>query len=450
MKIEVAGAGAGKTTSLAKKIIQKYNENMDGNIFCVSFTNSSVNTISSKLTKYFGTIPNNIKVSTIHSFLYSQFISPYYFLLYNQQYSNITDIKLDTDPKYKRANLSRYEKSNILHVDLFTQKAKFIVCEKTGDAKHIKKKREKILSIVANSFGAVYVDEAQDIDKNFSLILKKLDSIGVSVELIGDPKQDLNGTGKLKNMIKDFQDDLTYKVNSHRCPSQHLKISNLFVNENEKQKSTENKQGIINYFFESDIEDLASFIEKKSYDLKYIYQKTGQFQTEKVQKRSNLFEELKYILKRLSVEKGNAEFSDEEIIMTSSRICYELINMVKTNGMSCKQALSKFFPYGKLTSQEYLIILGTLENEINKEFLSGIRVDSINRVKGQEGEKCLFIVTKALMPYFLKEKKSDKMLSHVYVALTRSENQLDILFTSDVEANYSRKDICQFMDKVIK
>ena len=50
MIINVAGAGAGKTTGLAKEIIDKY-EKTDSNkkIYCVAFTNNAVKSIIEKL-----------------------------------------------------------------------------------------------------------------------------------------------------------------------------------------------------------------------------------------------------------------------------------------------------------------------------------------------------------------------------------------------------------------
>lgn len=85
MEIIIAGAGAGKTTGLVKKIINKYNSETKKEIHCVSFTNASVNTISDKVKEYFGDIPQNIKISTIHSFLNKNIIYPYNYILYGIQ-----------------------------------------------------------------------------------------------------------------------------------------------------------------------------------------------------------------------------------------------------------------------------------------------------------------------------------------------------------------------------
>lgn len=69
MKIKIAGAGAGKTTKMAERIIDRYQSILNHeNIYCITFTNNAVECISAKLTDHFGEIPQNIKLSTIHSF----------------------------------------------------------------------------------------------------------------------------------------------------------------------------------------------------------------------------------------------------------------------------------------------------------------------------------------------------------------------------------------------
>lgn len=79
MEINIAGAGAGKTTKMSDKIILLRNQ-IDENkkIFCVAFTNSAVDCIRRKLCEHYVQIPENIIVSTIHSFLYREIIKPYY------------------------------------------------------------------------------------------------------------------------------------------------------------------------------------------------------------------------------------------------------------------------------------------------------------------------------------------------------------------------------------
>lgn len=78
MEINIAGAGAGKTTKMSDKIILLRNQiDAEKKIFCVAFTNSAVDCIRRKLCEHYVQIPENIIVSTIHSFLYREIIKPY-------------------------------------------------------------------------------------------------------------------------------------------------------------------------------------------------------------------------------------------------------------------------------------------------------------------------------------------------------------------------------------
>lgn len=92
MRIEVAGAGAGKTSRMALRTLDI--DIPDGKIvYCVAFTNAAAENIRNKLIEQNGALPNNIKVSTIHSFLYTEFIQPFYHLLYGIRYTKISTIK---------------------------------------------------------------------------------------------------------------------------------------------------------------------------------------------------------------------------------------------------------------------------------------------------------------------------------------------------------------------
>ena len=93
MEINVAGAGAGKTSKMADLISQDVIP--EGKfIFCIAFTNAAVEHIEKKILKKYGHIPKNIKISTIHSFLYQELIQPYYFLLYKKHFQKLSTIPL--------------------------------------------------------------------------------------------------------------------------------------------------------------------------------------------------------------------------------------------------------------------------------------------------------------------------------------------------------------------
>ena len=127
MEINIAGAGAGKTTKMSDKIILLRNQiDAEKKIFCVAFTNSAVDCIRRKLCEHYVQIPENIIVSTIHSFLYREIIKPYYHLLYGKKYEKISIAELPQDAKYKNAKIKRLDDMNVLHQTVIPEHAKWV------------------------------------------------------------------------------------------------------------------------------------------------------------------------------------------------------------------------------------------------------------------------------------------------------------------------------------
>lgn len=443
MKIEVAGAGAGKTTKLAQKIIDKYSRNNGKMIYCVSFTNSSVNTIINKLESYYGEIPKNIKVTTIHSFLNSEFITPYYYLLYNKQFHNVSNTSLGSDPKYKNTQLKKLENRGFLHVESFTAKAKYIICGKSTDRKRHRDIRKKIQALFSNYFDVLYVDEAQDIDKNFKEILIKFNELGIDIELIGDPKQDLKGFGFLSELVEKYPQSVSYIKESHRCPECHLNFSNKYVKDDEKQISPEGKKGELKYYFESDINSLQNFIFGEKYDLTYIYQKNHVFDTHSITIENLLFGELKQIISKLHDKQVN----DIWVIKMASKITHKLIMFVISEEMAPNKAITRIFPYKSIEVTDYYRLLEALTAETTKDRKKMILVKSIEAVKGLEANRCLFIITPPIVPYLLGQKSKGKVGANLYVALTRSKQNLHMLVTAESEKKFGKDTLEKFFSK---
>ena len=134
MEINIAGAGAGKTTKMSDKIILLRNQiDAEKKIFCVAFTNSAVDCIRRKLCEHYVQIPENVIVSTIHSFLYREIIKPYYHLLYGKKYEKISIAELPQDAKYKNAKIKRLDDMNVLHQTVIPEHAKWVLCKKSKD-----------------------------------------------------------------------------------------------------------------------------------------------------------------------------------------------------------------------------------------------------------------------------------------------------------------------------
>ena len=269
MKINIAGAGAGKTTTMADTIVNLQSE-VDShlNIFCITFTNNAVACIERKLKEHYGELPDNIIVSTIHSFLYREFIKPYYYLLYGKQYERISTSELPQKATYKNATIIRLEERNILHQTVIPERAKWVLVKKSDDRKSIKDKREIIKSVFKNYCGAICIDEAQDMDSNMLEIVEVLHKMSIQIILMGDPKQDLKGHKCLRKLVEQHPDSVEYLNVCYRCPQKHLKLSNQIVAEREKQQS-EKTTGAISIWFEND-KSCNELIQEGKFDLAYI------------------------------------------------------------------------------------------------------------------------------------------------------------------------------------
>lgn len=439
MEINVAGAGAGKTTKMADKIIDAYDGMCDGKIiYCITFTNNAARCIEKKLIEHFMVIPKCIKVSTIHSFLYQEVIKPYYYLLYQKHFDKISSIALPSKPKYKNYKIRQLESSNILHTSVFTEKAKWILVKKSTDRKKEKDIRAMILKTFSQYCGAIFIDEAQDIDGNFVEILKKFDECEVQVEIMGDPKQDLKGFNSLRALMEGYPDKVTYIHICHRCPQNHLNISNSIIPKAEWQQS-EKTFGSIKVEFEEEL-NVRDYILSSNFDLKYISQQNDRYAThgerETILQLESLFYELTDIIAELSENKN--ELSIRKLAYYYTNKLIDRYHQTQDLGKAIKDSIT----FIKGDKKAYAKIINALKlNEVSKN--QRILVDSIERIKGQEGKNCLFILTIDLAAYLFRDKEeNNKTKNKLYVALTRSLDKLTILITREVEARYGKEFIC--------
>lgn len=446
MKINVAGAGSGKTTKMADKIINKYNQISEcQNIYCIAFTNNATMCIKKKLENYFGEIPSNIKVSTIHSFLYREFIKPYYYLLYQKQFDIISSIKLDDKPSLSNWKIAQLEKQGILHIKAFTEKAKWIVVKKSDDKAREKNIRKIILKTFAKYCSIIFIDEAQDIDSNLMEILKQLTLYDVEIELMGDPKQDLKGFGSLRQLMLKYPDNIIYINICHRCPQNHLNLSNSIIQNTEWQESPK-PYGDMSFVFESDI-DVSSYIKQQQFDLLYISQQNDRYNTHSNLNKTLQFDSLYYELKEIISESCNKE----ELVIKKAAYYYanKLVNSYQKSSDLCT-AMKIVETFTKGNKKSYARIITALKI-LDTNCIEKICVNSIDGIKGQEGTNCLFVLTTDLATYLLKEKYDDnKTKNKLYVALTRSLDKLTILVTNEVENKYNRNHITNYLNPFLK
>lgn len=104
----------------------------------------------------------------------------------------------------------------------------------------------------------------------------------------------------------------------------------------------------------------------------------------------------------------------------------------------------------KIDSRRYGIIINLFEDESPIKQEDKIFVKSIDYIKGMEGEKCLFILTNDLAAHlFNNNTETNKTKNKLYVALTRSLNELSIYILKEVEDKYTKKRIQDFFERYL-
>lgn len=432
MKIVVAGAGAGKTTSMADLVLERLQEKADTKIiYVITYTNSARNKIRDKIREKHGCVPSELKVETIHAFLLREVIFPFHHLLFGKHFKDISLINLPSEPWYKANKVKDLESHNIIHVDKVTQTAKWVLYKKTKDTAAIRRKREKVLSITANYLDSIFVDESQDMDDHFLETIKVLDNKGIDVTLVGDPKQDLRGKGAFRDLISNFS-PIEYKPENHRSPSLHVSFSNNYITEEEAQESQNVKPGNLFYTLESNI-NTSDYFRKNNHDLLYIYKKNERFITNKNdvgKEERTLSYELKSLVLKASVREG---IVDREVYVLKKKIMNSLPEL---SNFAVFSRLEKILEIS-MTNQDKGKLGAALKGLRQPMTNGGILVNSIDSIKGLEGNDCLFIISTDLFPYLFKEKREqNKMMNYLYVALTRSMRNLTIMVTQEVEDKY--------------
>lgn len=450
MRINVAGAGAGKTSRMAS-YTAKCSVPEGKLIFCIAFTHAAIDNIEKKVIKQYGTIPNHIKICTIHSFFYQEVIQPYYFLLYGTYYQKVSTIDLPEDYRLKNLRISELKEKGYLHQTKIPEIAKWVIAKKSGDKSKTKEIRSRILTRFAAYCYKVFVDEAQDIDKDMSIVLEAMSDAGVEIEMFGDPKQDVKGHNCYRELISKSS-DVRYIRECHRCPQVHLLLSNLLAEDSEKQiADVNNNKGSIRVYFESEIEDIEAHIEHGKYGLVYISRKNGRFDTHGVDKQDSRFANLNEVIQEAIQLKQSNYKTDMEIRRDAYYVAERIMHDSDSHGDSAK-AIKKWIRKGMFDydKKQYAKICEALRANNQSEGES-IIVKSIESIKGLEDEKCLFILTKDLAPYLFEKKTTDNKTKHLlYVALTRSKDELAILVTREVEIDYSKEFILSFIENTTK
>ncbi|QAA21584.1 UvrD-helicase domain-containing protein [Sporolactobacillus terrae] len=435
MRIIVAGAGAGKTTSMAKTVLDRLHEIQDGKfVYVLSYTNAARDRIRTKIKNKVGIIPKNLFIETIHVFLLREIIYPFHHLLYCQQYVKASKIKLSNNPGYKANKIKELAIQKIIHVEKASETAKWILCRKSKDKKETKEKREKVLGIISRYLDSIFIDEAQDIDKHLVEIIEKLDNKKININLVGDPKQDLRGRNAFRDMILNYPRCVEYISENHRCPGSHVILANRYVSTEEKQ-NVNDKSGTLNFVYESDV-DINQFINGNKWDCAFIHEKNKRFATHSKDRKSaeqNLIYELKLLVQR-------SDIKESKVDMCVYWIKKKIEQRLGENDYNSIFVYLEKMLFIKLSSQDKGRLSFALKLDCDSTIEDRILVNSLDSIKGLEGDKCLFILTTDLADYlFFIKSNHNKTMNYLYVALTRARQDLTILVTLEAEVKYRRE-----------
>jgi len=444
IEIQVAGAGAGKTFGMAKKIIERFDPKSHKDIIAITYTNAAADNITDELIKKIGFLPENIKVCTVHTFLLNELIYPYSPAILNQVYTasargTLSFAAKDGKPKtpvklrQERAIIIKNLKSKeVIHVeDVFTVVRKIVDPDHSAhNTKAKKAKIGRIHRLLTSSIDKIFLDEAQDFDETALKVFKAIGENAVDIYMVGDPKQAIKHPGKFQEFLdKSDGNDKIKKLKpnntSRRVPQNILDLSNQFCPLGQEQTSLSDIEGRLSYVVSSDDgydEFIADHIEAKS--LVSIYQKTGNYSTRSTDAMPDIHPDVNELLIKHNI------YIDRDLVIGAAS--HWLAANISQH--SQYQVISKFLKAFNIpnTTKTYAQLCDTIRrHDSSLENTGKYRISSIWRTKGLESDVSILVLTQGIYKYLVKDKiESDdeynKIWNMVYVALTRSKSELVI------------------------
>lgn len=203
--IKIAGPGGGKTYSMIQDIKDRLNDlEPYRNLVVITYTNSATEEIRSRLSKEIS-IPDNVFIGTIHSFLIKFIVNPYSGIILDEIPNNriYTDYDLDSIKKLKgmeknivkKRITDRLKKKGLISFDEIINISKTIVKDKETGAIV----REKI----SKRIKYLFIDEYQDVCNSAFEIFEEIRKAKYThIYCVGDPEQYIDN---YRNKIKKYQ-----------------------------------------------------------------------------------------------------------------------------------------------------------------------------------------------------------------------------------------------------
>jgi len=432
-KIIIAGAGSGKTYTMAHDIVKHLrNTKSSKKIYAITYTNSAKRNIINEVYEILKYYPSNLEISTIHSFLLNNIVFPYSSFSIDEIYSECSIANLPAEPQYRNYRIKQYKNENVIHSDVVISKSRSIFCEKKTDNKKTKSKKQIVREHFYSDLEALFIDEAQDMDKNFFDFLLQIRMDGFFTYIVGDINQAVKKVGEFEEFFEDYKGLYNVEINtlSRRCPDKHLVLSNHFIEKEYHQTSISTNEGKLFYLFESDPFFNITFSKENA--LKFIRQKYGSFDTRSY--NLEYFEFVKPIEKYIHSIGGDIEARKYDF---TQRIM-ELKNKDKDD-KDIMQWLLKQCKSPSLDRREFASMINQISRAPIKKENS---ILSIEKAKGLGNESCFFVIDNTMYNRLVEMKRvNDKINNQLYVALTRSKDELIFVVPNNLEEKYDKESI---------
>lgn len=426
IRIQIAGAGAGKTYGLAAIIKARVEESLSKKtIYALTYTNAAKSKIHSEILRQCGSVPQNLHIETVHSFLLNTIIFPFSSFVTQQKYNAASIEALPDNVKWRNLRISTLKKANIVHAEVVYKVAKAILNRDSTNnkSKCQKAKVDHVLSILRACVDAIFVDEVQDLDTDALEIFRLLGMRDCLIHLLGDPKQAIKHPDALDEFIgrvSGLAEVRVLELNNvtRRIPHAILPHSNRFCYPTQTQKTISTKVGSISYVESSD-NNFHLFLTRhiNSGSIVCIDRRYGPYATHAEEKYAFPFE----VAKLISAARPNRDPD-----LQAKAAFTEFTQRAKQNAKNAVNWLLKEYAL-TVEKAEYAKLM-ELSKKLNHQ-PAFYKIRSIDSIKGLEAETCVFIFSKSTLTYFLQDnlvadKIFNKEWKRVYVALTRSQDAL--------------------------
>ena len=257
-EIHIECAGAGKTYGIAQRIIEVLPDCPDGQkIYAITYTNYAVSQIEQEIKKQLHNTSDKLIVETVHHFLLEHIIYPYSHYVKEDEINTCSVEPLPSKFEWRAKRISMLKKAGIIHSSVVPDYARSIVVPLVSDKPKIKERKRIIEGYYLCDIFALFVDEAQDMEKSFfDLMIHVLPKID-NFYFVGDPYQALRTSDYYEEFAKTVEHIPNISLHrnslSRRIPKNVIPLCNRILPETSRISSSSEIDGVVEYLLLSDL-----------------------------------------------------------------------------------------------------------------------------------------------------------------------------------------------------